>query len=191
MNAITQNSAAATPVDTTKGWKISTAGRSLDVLSKQWIARPADDRFTSLDDLRDAMKEKADRTTEAVLGNRELKIISPEILPSDDRASAASKMNQLRVVDKAGQEFAPTNWAFGQVAALAKAPGAWLATLPGAIASTALQYALHYQRGAADVKLYADDLEALAITGPNYGRIMNYEVVEARSEERRVGKECS
>ena len=177
MNAVSQISAAdAAP----KGWKVSTAGRSLDVLSRQWVARPRDERFLSLDDLRDFTRDRADRTSEARLSNRKLAVISPEILPTDSRADAQSKANQLRLVDKMrDQEFAPTNWVFGQLAGLAKAPGAYLKTLPGAIASTALQYGLHYNREAAEVKLYADDLEALAITGPDYGRIFNHEVAEA------------
>ena len=45
MNAI---SPIATAADVSKGWQVSTAGRSLDVLSKQWIARPRDERFLTL-----------------------------------------------------------------------------------------------------------------------------------------------
>ena len=177
MNAI---SPIATAADVSKGWQVSTAGRSLDVLSKQWIARPRDERFLTLDDLRDATRVRAERTTESRLQNRQLRVVSPEILPGDDRATIHSKANQLRLVDvKADREYAPTNWVFGQVAQLAKAPSAYLRTLPGAIASTALQYSLHYNPDKSDVKLYADDVEALALTGPDYGRIFNHEVAEA------------
>ena len=159
--------------------KVSTAGRSLDTLSKQWISRPADERFTSLDDLIASTKARAERTTEARMTNKQLRIVSPDILASDDRATAMSKANQLRFADDKGNEFAPTNWVFGQLASLAKSPAGYLKTLPGIIAAQALQYSLHYNRDAQDVKLFADDIEALALTGPDYGRIFNHEVASA------------
>jgi hypothetical protein len=163
------------------GWKVSTAGRSLDVLSRQWIARPHDERFLSLDDLVGATKLRAERTEQITLPNRKLEVISPTVLESDDRATALAKTQQLLFGLPGGREVAPTNWAFGQIAGLAKAPGAYLRTLPSPIVADAVQYGLRYNRDAEDVKLFADDLEALAVTGPDYGRIFNWEVAEAVS----------
>jgi hypothetical protein len=167
--------------ETPKGWRVSTAGRSLDILSKQWIGRPADERFVSLDDLVADRKARAERSTEVKLGNKQLRVVSPEILASDSRDVALSKMNQLRFKLEDDREIAPTNWAFGQVAGLAGAPATYLSRLPGAIASPALEYGLHYNRGRDEIKLYCDDLEALAVTGPDYGRIFDWELAEAIS----------
>jgi len=168
MNAVTQP----------KGWKVSTSGRSLDVLSRQWISRPADEKFLSLDDLASAMKAKAERMCEIRLKTDQLEIVSPEILESDTKAVAQAKFNSIALKTE-DRLVAPTHWAFGQLATLAKAPASWLRTMPGINVANDLNYALRYNRGVEEVKLYADDLEACAVTGPDYGRIFNWEVAEA------------
>lgn len=169
------------------GWKVSTEGRSLDVLSKQWMSRPADEKFLSLEDLADAMKARAERMVEKTLKISDLEVVSPEILESDSKQVALSKFNQIQIatipVDKRSSAdeglVAPTHWAFGQLATLAKAPAGWLRTMPGINVANDLTYVLRYNRGVDEIKLYADDLEACAVTGPDYGRIFNWEVAEA------------
>ena len=162
-----------------KGWKVSTAGQSLDILSRQWISRPADERFLSLDDLRANTQARAERTQELKIKNSRLEVISPEVLETDSREVALNKTQELRLGLPDGTEVAPTNWAFGQIAGLAKAPPGYLRTLPSPIVSDALRYGLRYNRDAEDVKLYADDLTAMAVTGPDYGRIFDHEIAEA------------
>lgn len=164
-----------------KGWKVSTAGRSMDILSRQWISRKADERFLSLEDLANKARARAENAKEIVLKNNGFEVLSPEILDTDDRNTMLAKAQQITIGLPSGDEVAPTNWAFGQIAGLAKAPASYLRQLPAAIVSDALQYGLRYNRGAEDVKLYADDLEAMAITGPDYGRIFNHDVAEAVS----------
>lgn len=180
MNAIITNAPAATTA-APKGWKVSTAGRSMDILSRQWISRKADERFLSLADLTAAAKHRVDTSREIVLKNNGFEVLSPEILDTDDRNTVLAKAQQITLGLKDGTEIAPSNWAFGQIAGLAKAPASYLRQLPASIVSDALQYGLRFNRGAEDVKLYADDLEAMAITGPDYGRIFNHDVAEAVS----------
>ena len=162
-----------------QGWKVSTAGRSLDVLSRQWMSRRPDEKFLSLPALQAHTKARADRMEEIRLSTEKLEIVSPEILDTDDRATALAKFNQLQFVSPGRDPVAPTSWAFDQVAGLAKAPSAWLKQMPGTNVANDLTYALRYNRGPEAIKLYADDLEATAITGPDYGRIFDWEVVEA------------
>ena len=165
---------------TPRGWKVGNiGGRSLDVLSRQWISRPSDERFVTLDDLIDDCKARAERTQEIRVPNREIEVFSPSIEDGDDRDTKLKKTQQLMFGLPNGEEVAPTHWAFGQVAGLAKAPGGYLRTLPSPIVADALSYGLRYNRDKEDVKFYADDLEALAVTGPDYGRIYNWEVAEA------------
>lgn len=175
------NVAAASPVAAPKGWKITTAGRSMDILSRQWISRRADERFLSLADLSKAARERADRSREITLKNNGFEVLSPEVLDTDDRNTVLAKAQQITLGLPNGDMIAPTHWAFGQIAGLAKAPASYLRQLPAAIVSDALQYGLRFNRGAEEVKLYADDLEAMAITGPDYGRIFNHDVAEAVS----------
>ena len=160
--------------------KVTTSeGRHLDVLSRQWMSRPADEKFLSLDALYASTKARADQTNETRLDNRKLEVFSPEILESDSRDVAMLKNQQLRLGLPSGQEVAPTNWAFSQIAGLAKAPSGYLRQLPSPIVADALRYGLRYNRDAEDVKLFSDDLTAMAVTGPDYGRIFDNEIVEA------------
>lgn len=112
------------------------------------------------------MKARAESTEEIRINNRGLEIFAPEIHADDDRKTQLAKTQQLLIGLPGGREVAPSNWAFGQIAGLAKAPSSYLRTLPSPIVADAVQYGLRYNRDAEDIKLYADDLEAMAITGP-------------------------
>lgn len=187
MNSIAANAAVAPRagnVDAVKGWKVTTSrGESKMDLSSQWFARPHDERFVSLDELHAKMKARRDETAEHVLDVRNFEINSPSIEPGDDYKTANAKAKTLLLgIDKgerAGDEIAMTHWTFGQLSALAKAPAQYLRTLPGQIVGDAMSYGLRYNRSREEVKLFADEIEAMAITGPDYGRIFNVEVVEA------------
>jgi len=79
-----------------------------------------------------------------------------------------------------GQELGFSRWSFGQLCSLAKAPAAYMRTLPAAIVADALEYGLKYNREVEQVKTYADPISGLrAITGPGYGRVPDHEVIEA------------
>lgn len=163
------------------GWKITTNGRSLSVLSQQWIRRPHDERFLSLADLKADRKMRADNSEERKIKTADLTFSAPEILESDPKDEALLKFGSLLMDVGADDHRAVTNWTFGQVAGLAGASGAtrFLRALPGINVANDLTYAIRYNRGVDEVKLYTDDLEALAITGPDYGRIFDWEVAEA------------
>ncbi len=173
--------AAANTATAPKGWKVSTSGRSLDILSRAWLSRKPDDTFLSLEDMFAEANDRANRSRELVLNPGKLEVIAPEITDQDTAATARLKSNQLTLGLPSGDILAPSHWVFGQIAGLAKAPAAYLRTLPTSLVSDALQYGLRYNRPD-DVKLYADDLEALAVTGPDFGRIYNRDVIAAVSD---------
>lgn len=140
-------------------------------VSKQWIARPADQKFLSLTELRDAVAARADRTTEARTNTKSIEFFAPEPKAKDD-------LHKLFLGTSAG-EIAPTHWSFGQLASLAQAPAGYLRKLPSPIVADALNYGLRYNRSVEAIKTYATDTELLAATGPDYGRIYDREVVDA------------
>lgn len=179
MNAMTIDATAKTAA-APKGWKISTSGRSLDILSRSWMARKPDDTFLSLEHMQAEATARANRSRELILSPGKLEVLSPDILETDSRQTAQLKSNQLTLGLPTGEILAPNHWVFGQIAGLAKAPAGYLRTLPTSLVSDALQYGLRYNRPD-DVKLYADDLEALAVTGPDFGRIYNRDVIDAVS----------
>lgn len=82
---------------------------------------------------------------------------------------------------KAQEPVAPTHWAFGQLASLVGAPAAYLRQLPAPLAGINLQYGLTNHR-AEQVKTFETEqgrTELRAVTGPDYGRIHDHELVEA------------
>ena len=74
-----------------------------------------------------------------------------------------------------------THWSFGQLAGLVGAPAAYLRQLPAALAGINLQYGLTSHRAEQVKTLETDDgrLELRAVTGPDYGRIYDHELVAA------------
>lgn len=148
-------------------------GETRTEVSKQWIARPADQKFLSLDELHASVKARSDATFERRVDTRKLEIFAPDPKTVED----THKMF-LGLPD--GEAVAPTHWSFGQIAGLAKAPAGYLRTLPSPIAADALAYGLRYNREGESVKLYGrDGLDLRAATGPEYGRIFDHEVVGA------------
>lgn len=85
------------------------------------------------------------------------------------------------ILPGADAPVAPTHWSFGQLAAQVGAPAAYLRNLPAALAGINLQYGLTSNRAEQIKTLETDDgrVELRAVTGPDYGRIYDYELVEA------------
>jgi hypothetical protein len=92
----------------------------------------------------------------------------------------APEGNGLVVVGPSSS-FAPTHWAFGQLAQRAGAPADYLRNLPSPLAADCLNWGMKYQRDINDVGLLlyqnGGAPELRAVTGPNYGRIWNAEVI--------------
>lgn len=147
-------------------------GTAVKDVSKQWISRPADEKFTSLGALRQAVDARRERAVESVIDTRKIEFLAPEPTVLEDT-------HRLSIGTPSGEVISPTHWSFGQLAQLAKAPAGYLRTLPSQIAADALTYGMRYSRAADSAKLYAMDKSLMAATGPEYGRIFDAEVVEA------------
>ena len=153
---------------------LSAGSHRMDV-SREWFSRPHDQRFLNLNDLRDYTKRRYDASETLRLRNRDIEFVAPEARTMEDT-------QKLSVGLPNGSEVVPTHWSFGQTATLAKAPAAYLRTLPSQIAADALTWGMRQNREIEEVKAYyqPDGTTQLhAMTGPDYGRIPDYEVVEA------------
>ena len=143
--------------------------------SNQWMTRPDDQRFTSLDDLLGFTRAQRERSKSLAVSSR--RIEARPIVEDETRRG-------LVVLGPDGQPTLPTHWAFGQLSSRIKAPAGYLRTLPADIAADAINYGL-LNRGIEDVGalLRADpDMpapELAAMTGPNYGRVWNSDVVQS------------
>lgn len=158
--------------DASGGYKVDVSrGQNIGRVSSEWFSRPNDERFLSLGELADAVRGQAERSRTRLV---ETALIHVE----------ANRTNPERlslILPGAEAPVAPTHWSFGQLAAQVGAPAAYLRNLPAALAGINLQYGLTSNRAEQIKTLETDDgrVELRAVTGPDYGRIYDYELVEA------------
>lgn len=158
--------------DVSGGYKVDvTRGERIGRVSSEWFSRPHDERFLSLGELAGAVRGRAERSRTRVV---ETALIHVEANRSDPERLAL-------ILPGAEAPVAPTHWSFGQLAAQVGAPAAYLRNLPAALAGINLQYGLTSNRAEQIKTLETDDgrIELRAVTGPDYGRIYDYELVEA------------
>lgn len=140
--------------------------------SRQWATRPEDERFTSLDELLAHTRHQREISKGLVLPSRAL-----QARPLEDD----NERKSLVVCGPDGAPAVPTHWAFGQLANRVGAPASYLRTLPADIAADALNYGI-FHRPVEDMGALVrknGGIELAAVTGPNYGRIWNADVVAA------------
>ena len=133
----------------------------------QWSSRPADERFTSVDQLYQVTKSYADTAGEKAAPWGDLRT---EAIDGD-----------VQLVGRVNVPAKLTNWAFGQLAARVEAPAEYLRKLPATLAVQNLNHGLK-ERGAdgsAQLLFHQNGgLLCRAITSDRYSRIWNYEVAE-------------
>lgn len=146
--------------------------------SNQWATRPADERYTSLPEMLATMQHVRAHSRATVVSSHRLEA-QPVI------TAGRMQPDQLVITGPNGHAYEPTNWSFGQLAGLAKAPAGYLRTLPSPIVADALNYGLRFNREAEDVGVLlhrnddAGTFELRAATGPQYGRIWNADLIAA------------
>lgn len=137
--------------------------------SNQWANRPADERFASLQAMRDACyayKQSA-RSSTFTFGN----------------TNAIAEGDNVLLEGQTGQRAKLTHYAFGQLCNQVSAPANYLRSLPATLAADNLNHGLHN-----DTELAAKPQKGLfhancnficrCITSHKYQRIWNYEIVD-------------
>jgi hypothetical protein len=168
MNVMTIN--ASQPVS--KGYRVDISrGQNIGRVSSEWFSRPDDERFLSLTELYDAVKARADRAKARTVESRAVRVEA-----SRDNAERLSL-----IVPGQEQPIAPTHWSFGQLCSLVGAPATYMRQLPAPLAGINLQHGLSSHRAELVKTLEAEDgrIELRAVTGPDYGRIWDHELVAA------------
>lgn len=141
--------------------------------SHQWATRPSDERFTSLTDMQNHFNQTRSECRAVVVPSRRI-----HALPTADNKG-------LEIVGPNGHAYVPTHWAFGQLAQRAEAPAGYLRTLPSPIAADCVNYGLQFKREIDDIGVLLQkngEHVARAVTGPNYGRIWNSDIVSGLVE---------
>lgn len=154
------------------GYKVDVSrGERIGRVSSEWFSRPDDERFLSLDDLAWSVRDRAERSRTRVV---ETAAIHVEANRNDPERLAL-------VLPGADTPVVPTHWSFGQLAVQVGAPAAYLRQLPASLAAINLQYGLTAHRTEQIKTLEVEEgrVELRAVTGPDYGRIYDHELVEA------------
>jgi len=134
----------------------------------QWAQRPEDQRFTSLEAMRDQCLAYAAQAREAELAWNTLRV---EAVDKD-----------LQLLGRTGVPAALSYYAFGQLAQRAGAPAPYIRTLPPTLAAQNLNHGLAKRADAATARLLFHDrngsgLLLRAATSTVYERIWNHEVL--------------
>ena len=137
---------------------------------QQWASRPEDERFISLPEMAAFKNTQRANSRASVVSSRQI-----EAAPFGDDHKG------LLINSPAGQDIAPTNYSFGQVATLAGAPAGYLRKLPSELAADCINFGLHVTRDIEDVGLLSyqngGGPELRAATGPKYGRIWDADIL--------------
>ncbi|MCW8308084.1 DUF932 domain-containing protein [Acidiphilium sp. PA] len=162
----------ANPADVTGAFKVDIyRGERIGRVSSEWFSRPDDERYLSLGSLYESVRARADRATARTVETRHLRI----------EASRENPERMCLIVPGRDEPVAPTHWSFGQMCSLVGAPAGYLRQLPAPLAGINMQHGLLSHRGELVKTLEADDgrIELRALTGPDYGRIWDHELVGA------------
>ena len=154
------------------GYKVDISrGQRIGRVSSEWFSRPDDERYLSLNALYEAVRSRADRATARTVETRSLRV----------EASRDNAERLALIVPDRDEPVAPTHWSFGQLCGLIGAPAGYLRQLPAPLAGINLQHGLLSHRAELIKTLEADDgrIELRAVTGPDYGRIWDHELVAA------------
>ena len=154
------------------GYKVDISrGERIGRVSSEWFSRPDDERFLSLTELQAAVKARAERATTRTVETREVRV----------EASRNNAERLALIVPGRDQPVTPTHWSFGQLASLVGAPAGYLRQLPAPLAGINLQHGLLEPRAELMKTLETEDgrVELRAVTGPDYGRIWDHELVAA------------
>lgn len=167
MDILTQN-----PQPVSSGYRVDVSrGERIGRVSSEWFSRPDDERYLSLTELHEAARRRAERATALTVESRAVKVEANR----DDAERLAL------IVPGRDAPVAPTHWSFGQLCGLVGAPSAYMRQLPAPLAGINLQHGLLNHRAELVKTVEAEDgrVELRAVTGPDYGRIWDHELVAA------------
>jgi hypothetical protein len=154
------------------GYKVDVnRGQRIGRVSSEWFSRPADERYLSLSDLFAAVRGRTERSRTRTVESAAIRVEANR--DDAERLTIALPGSEAPVV--------PTHWSFGQLASLVGAPAAYLRGLPAPLAGINLQYGLtsHRAEQVKTLEIENGRVELRAVTGPDYGRIYDHELVAA------------
>ncbi|MEZ5784352.1 MAG: DUF932 domain-containing protein [Rhizobiaceae bacterium] len=166
------NTMVSNPRPVSSGFKVDISrGQNIGRVSSEWFARPDDERYLSLSDLHRAVSSRTERARVRTVESAEIRV--------EATRDNAERLSLVMPGDR--QALAPTHWSYGQLCSLVGAPASYMRQLPAPLAAINLQHGLLNHSAELVKTLEMDDgrLELRAVTGPEYGRIWDRELVAA------------
>ncbi|PDS99317.1 DUF932 domain-containing protein [Rhizobium sp. S9] len=161
---------ASQPVSS--GFKVDISrGERNGRVSSEWFSRPDDERYLSLGELYGAVRSRAERAHARTVESSSIRL----------QASRDNSERLELILPGNRRPVAPTHWSYGQLSSLVGAPATYMRQLPAPLAAINLQHGLLNNRAELVKTLEMDDgrVELRAVTGPDYGRIWDHELVSA------------
>jgi hypothetical protein len=158
--------------DAPGGYRVDASrGQRIGRVSSEWFNRPADERYLSLSELMASVHGRSERSRTRTVESAAIRV----------EASRDDAERLALVLPGADRPVAPTHWSFGQLAGNVGAPATYLRQLPAPLAGINLQYGLTAHRAEEVKTLEVENgrVELRAVTGPDYGRIYDHELVAA------------
>lgn len=156
----------------TAGFKVDISrGERIGRVSSEWFSRPDDERYLSLTDLHCAVSERTDCARVRTVETADIRV-----------EATRDNAESLSLIVPGGREaLAPTHWSYGQLCSLVGAPASYMRQLPAPLAAINLQHGLLSHNAEMVKTLEMDDgrLELRAVTGPEYGRIWDKDLIAA------------
>lgn len=154
------------------GFKVDISrGERIGRVSSEWFSRPDDERYLSLSDLHRAVSARTEQARVRTVETAEIRV-----------EATRDNAERLSLIVPGGREaLAPTHWSYGQLCSLVGAPASYMRQLPAPLAAINLQHGLLNHNTEMVKTLETDDgrLELRAVTGPEYGRIWDKDLIAA------------
>lgn len=160
------------PLSFPLGFKVDISrGERIGRVSSEWFSRPDDQRFLSLTDLHRAISARTEHARVRIVESSQIRVDAARDNP--ERLSLFVPGNKSPI--------APTHWSYGQLCNLVGAPTSYMRQLPAPLAAINLQHGLLNSREEMVQTLEMDDcsVQLRAVTGPQYGRIWDKDLIEA------------
>ncbi|WP_421566564.1 DUF932 domain-containing protein [Ochrobactrum sp. EDr1-4] len=166
------NYTISNPLSFPSGYKVDISrGEWIGRVSSEWFSRPDDQRFLSLTDLHRAVSARTEHARVRIVESSQIRVDAARDNP--ERLSLFVPGNKSPI--------APTHWSYGQLCNLVGAPTSYMRQLPAPLAAINLQHGLLNNREEMVKTLEMDDgsVQLRAVTGPQYGRIWDKDLIEA------------
>lgn len=147
---------------------------TITTAAREYAARPADERFPSLEALISHAQHQKDASKEATYNAKDLRMVATQ--PDGSHGADLPGRNTLMLESPKGRAGF-THWSFGQLCRTLSAPANYLRSLPADIAADAMNYSLRNTPPATDLKMLVQapngrpQPTVRACTSESYGRV--------------------